>query len=50
MLFFFFFFLKKKKEILCWLIALRNAHRLCDLSTLAGVEVFCFVVPQTKNF
>ena len=26
---------------------LRKAHRLCDLSTLGGVEVFCFVVPQT---
>ena len=31
-------------------LALRIAHRLCDLSTLAGVEVFCFVVPQTKDF
>ena len=29
-------------------IALRKAHRLFDLSTLAGVEVFYFVVPQTK--
>ena len=31
-------------------VALRKAHRLCDLSSLAGVEVFCFVVPQTKGF
>ena len=25
-------------------------YRLCDLSALAGVETFCFVVPQTKDF
>ena len=31
-------------------LAFRKAHCLCDLSTLAGVKVFCFVVPQTKNF
>ena len=31
-------------------VALRKAHRLRDLSTLTGMEVFWFVVPQTKNF
>ena len=31
-------------------LALRIAYRLCNLSTLARVEVFCFVVPQTKKF